>query len=37
MIFYCSLSFLAGMIFMDLMWGWKTGTVQRVVSRIRGR
>lgn len=30
-------SFLAGMILMDLLWAWRTGVLQMVVSRIRGR
>jgi hypothetical protein len=34
---YCILSFLAGMIVMDALWGWKTGTITRVIDRIRGR
>jgi hypothetical protein len=36
MILYCILSFVAGMIVMDALWGWKTGTISRVM-RIRGR
>jgi hypothetical protein len=34
---YCILSFLAGMIVMDALWGWKTGTIRRVYYLIRGR
>lgn len=30
-------SFLAGMILMDVLWAWRTGTLQMVVRRIRGR
>lgn len=30
-------SFLAGMILMDILWAWRTGTLRMVVSRIRGR
>jgi hypothetical protein len=37
MILYCILSFVAGMIVMDALWGWKTGTISRVMYRIRGR
>ena len=30
-------SFLAGMIVMDVLWAWRTGVLQMVVRRIRGR
>jgi hypothetical protein len=30
-------SFLLGMIVMDALWGWKTGTAQMLYRRIRGR
>lgn len=29
--------FVAGMIVMDILWAWKTGTLQMVVRRITGR
>lgn len=30
-------SFLAGMIVMDALWGWKTGTARALWNRIRGK
>ena len=30
-------SFLAGMVVMDALWAWRTGVLQMVVRRIRGR
>jgi len=30
-------SFLAGMILMDVLWAWRTGTLRMVLNRIRGR
>jgi len=30
-------SFLAGMILMDVLWAWRTGTLRTVLNRIRGR
>lgn len=29
--------FVAGMIVMDILWAWRTGTLQMVVRRITGR
>lgn len=37
MIVYCIISFVAGMVVMDALWGWKTGTISRVYDRLRGR
>ena len=37
MILYLILAFLAGMILMDILWAWRTGTLQMVVRRIMGR
>ena len=30
-------SFFAGMILMDVLWAWRTGVLQMVVRRVRGR
>lgn len=37
MILYLFLSFLAGMLVMDTLWAWRTGTLQMVIRRITRR
>lgn len=37
MYLYLILAFVAGMLVMDVLWAWRTGTLQMVVRRIRGR
>jgi len=37
MILYCVLSFLAGMILMDILWAWKTGLLGYLLARLRNR
>lgn len=37
MILYCVLSFVAGMVLMDVLWAWKTGFLGYLLRRVRGR
>lgn len=37
MYLYLILAFVAGMLVMDVLWAWRTGTLRMVLNRIRGR
>ena len=37
MILCCALSFLAGLILMDVLWAWKTGFLGYLLARFRSR